>query len=188
MVFMPEDRSDNFFTELLKFALIAVVIVAPIRFFVAKPFVVSGASMYPTFDNGEYLIIDELSYRLREPERLDVIIFRYPKDPSDFFIKRIIGLPGETVEVSGSGITITTLSGETLTLEEPYVVNEGNGSYRKVVLDIDEYFVLGDNRPESSDSRIWGALPEENIVGRAFVRLLPLQNIGILPGAATQPN
>lgn len=181
---MPEDRSENFFTELLKFALIAVVIVVPVRLFVAQPFIVSGASMAPTFESGEYLIVDELSYRLGEPERLDVIIFRYPKNPADFFIKRIIGLPGETVQISGDTITITEVAGEKIKLSEPYIKNHGNGGYLEVTLEKDEYFVLGDNRPESSDSRVWGELPRENIVGRALFRLLPLKHLDIFPGSA----
>ena len=182
---MPEEKGENFFTELLKFALIAVVIVVPVRLFIAQPFIVSGASMSPTFESGEYLIVDELSYRLGEPERLDVIIFRYPRNPEEFFIKRVIGLPGETVQIVGDSITITTKGGGTLSLEEPYIKNHGNGGVFRVELGEDEYFVLGDNRPESSDSRVWGELPRENIIGRAFLRLLPLQHLGVLPGAAT---
>lgn len=180
---MPEEKGENFFTELLKFVLIAAAIVFPIRLFIAQPFIVSGASMDPTFHNGQYLIVDELSYRLGEPERLDVVIFRYPKNPKEFFIKRIIGLPGESVSIVGNKVTVTKKDGSTLTLEEPYVVNHGNGSSATHNLKDDEYFVMGDNRPESSDSRIWGPLPRENIVGRAFVRLLPLDSFGVLPGS-----
>lgn len=141
--------------------------------------------MSPTFQSGEYLIVDELSYRFEGPQRGDVIIFRYPRNPSEFFIKRVIGLPGETVDIANNKVTITTKSGETMTLNEPYVKNTGDGGPYHVVLPPGEYFVLGDNRPESSDSRVWGDLPRENIVGRALVRLLPLQTAGLLPGAAT---
>ena len=180
---MPGDERENFFTELLKFALIAILIVVPVRLYVAQPFIVSGASMAPTFETGEYLIVDELSYHLGDPERLDVIIFRYPKNPEEFFIKRIIGLPGETVRIAGDSITITTTGGEEIELAEPYIKNPGNGGYLERTLGADEYFVLGDNRRESSDSRFWGELPRENIIGRAFLRLLPLKHIGIFPGA-----
>src|SRR4051812_48866449 len=90
---MPQEKSDSFFTELLKFVVVAAVIVLPVRLFVAQPFIVSGESMSPTFENGQYLIVDELTYRLQEPKRGDVVIFRYPRDPKEFFIKRIIGLP-----------------------------------------------------------------------------------------------
>ena len=180
---MPEEKSENFFTELLKFALIAAAIVVPIRLFVAQPFIVSGASMDPTFSNGQYLIVDELSYRLQDPARGDVIIFRYPKNPKEFFIKRIIGLPTETVSINGNAITIAKTDGSTVSLSEPYVINHGNGSANSYQLKADEYFVMGDNRPESSDSRVWGMLPRNNIVGRAFMRLLPLNSINIFPGS-----
>lgn len=183
IVVMPQGERENFFTELLKFALIAVVIVVPVRLFIAQPFIVSGASMDPTFHNGQYLIVDELTYRFNDPKRGDVVIFKYPKDPKQFFIKRLIGLPGETVQVSQDGVTITTKNGETFELDELYIVNHGNGKGTTVTLDEDEYFVMGDNRPESSDSRLWGTLPRENIVGRAFLRLLPIEKVSLLPGS-----
>src|SRR3989344_5716676 len=88
--------------DLLKFAALATIIVLPIRAYVAQPFVVSGRSMVPTFQNGQYLIVDEISYRFHSPQRGDVIIFKYPKDPTKYFIKRVIGLPGETVEIKGN--------------------------------------------------------------------------------------
>lgn len=183
---MPQEKSENFFTELLKFVLIAAAIVFPIRLFVAQPFIVSGASMDPTFHNGQYLIVDELSYRLQSPARGDVIIFRYPKNQKEFFIKRIIGLPGETVSINGNTITIVKTDGSKLDLSEPYVANRGNGSAESYPLKADEYFVMGDNRPESSDSRVWGVLPRGNIVGRAFARLLPLNLMGIFPGSTPE--
>jgi signal peptidase I len=183
---MPQEKRENFFTELLKFALIAIVIVIPIRLFVAKPFIVSGASMKPTFDSGQYLIVDELSYRIGNPERGEVIIFRYPKDPSQYFIKRVIGLPGETVKIENGAVSVVTTKGQTLNLSEPYVTNRGNGADMTRSLGANEYFVMGDNRPESSDSRIWGNLPRSNIVGRALVRLLPLDTASIFPGSTSQ--
>ena len=100
MIAMPEEKRGNFFTELLEFVLVAAIIVIPVRLFVAQPFIVSGASMEPTFDHGQYLIVDELSYRFAPPQRGDVVIFHPPKDPSQYYIKRIIGLPGETVRVA----------------------------------------------------------------------------------------
>ncbi len=180
---MSEERKENFFTELLKFIVIAAVIVLPIRFFIAQPFIVSGASMVPTFQDGQYLIIDEISYRFEAPQRGDVIIFRYPKNPSEFFIKRIIGLPGETVSIRSDTVLITGADGTNVTLTEPYVVNQGDGPDTSYTVPLGQYFVMGDNRPESSDSRVWGLLPAENIVGRAFVRLLPLQFASIFPGS-----
>ena len=103
---VPAVKSNQSFWELFKFAIIALAIVVPVRIFIAQPFVVSGSSMVPTFENGEYLIVDEISYILGEPSRGDVVIFRYPNDTKKFFIKRIIGLPGETVDVNGNEVTI----------------------------------------------------------------------------------
>lgn len=180
---MPEEKQDHFFTELLKFALVAAAIVIPVRLYVAQPFIVSGASMDPTFETGQYLIVDELSYHFEEPKRGEVIIFHYPKDPKQFFIKRIIGLPGETVKIENGQVEVVDKNGKAITLSETYIKNQGNGSNMIKTLGAGEYFVMGDNRPESSDSRSWGVLPEKNIVGRAFLRLLPVQTIGILPGS-----
>ncbi len=181
---MPQEKRENFFTELLKFALIAIIIVVPLRLFVAKPFIVSGASMEPTFETGQYLIVDELTYRFEAPSRLDIVIFKYPRDTTQYFIKRIIGLPGETVIISHGDVSVQTVDGKTINLTEPYVKNMGNGADMRVTLKSGEYFVMGDNRPESSDSRIWGVLPQSDIVGRAFMRLLPVNTIGVFPGSA----
>jgi signal peptidase I len=183
---MPQERSDNFFTELLKFVLIAAVIVVPLRLFVAQPFIVSGASMEPTFENGQYLIVDELTYHFDAPKRGDVIIFRYPKDTSQFFIKRIVGLPGESVLIRNGQIEIQKQNGTTTTLNEPYVVNQGNGPDATYQIPAGDYFVMGDNRPESSDSRSWGLLPRADIVGRAAVRLLPFNTATTFPGSYNQ--
>lgn len=179
---MPQESSENFFVELLKFMLIAAAVVLPVRLFLAQPFVVSGASMEPTFENAEYLIVDELSYRLSEPMRGEVVVFRYPRDPSEIFIKRVIGLPNETVYIDLNGVSVKQTTGEIIRLNESYVENEGNGNSRSYQLGDDEYFVMGDNRPRSSDSRSWGALPRENIIGRAFLRLLPVTEVSVWPG------
>jgi len=171
----------NSFWETIKFIVLAIIIVIPIRMFIAQPFIVSGSSMYPTFNNGDYLIVDELSYRLSEVERNDVVIFRYPEDPSKFFIKRIIGLPNETVSIQGSTITITNQEGQT-TLNEPFIQNQMTNGGTLHELKSDEYFVMGDNRNASSDSRIWGAVPRDLIIGQAFLRLFPVNDINYKPG------
>lgn len=177
-------KEDGFFMELLRFGLLALVIVMPIRWYVAQPFIVSGASMEETFAHGEYLIVDQLSYRFDEPERGDVVIFKYPEDPSKYFIKRIIGLPGDTVRIAGDTVTITNpLYPEGITLEEPYVDHMRDSAPFSQTLGDAEYFVMGDNRDASSDSRIWGTLPRENIVGRAYLRLFPFSRAALLPGA-----
>jgi signal peptidase I len=168
--------------EIVSLIVLAVIIVVPIRVFIAQPFVVEGASMFPTFKNGDYLIIDELTYRLTEPSRGDVIVFRYPNNPSIFYIKRVIGLPGETVTIDKGVVTVGKTDGERITLDEPYVVAEDATYSSTTTLGTDQYFVMGDNRPKSSDSRVWGALPKEDIIGRAYVRIFPIANAAVLPG------
>ena len=169
--------------EILLLVVLAVVIVVPIRVFIAQPSVVEGLSMYPTFNNGDYLVIDELSYRLGQPSRSDVVVFRPPQDKSTFYIKRIIGLPSESVSIERGVVTITSVNGTTTILGESYVVAEDATYSLTTTLGADEYFVMGDNRPKSSDSRVWGALPKENIIGRAYVRIFPVANASVLPGA-----
>lgn len=169
--------------EFLKFAVIAVIIVLPIRMYVAQPFIVSGLSMFPTFNDGEYLIIDELSYNLgKMPHRHDVVVFHYPNDKKKYFIKRIIGLPNEKVIINNGTVTIVNKENpEGFKLEEGYI-NEKFSTTNTYELGEKEYFVMGDNRNASSDSRAWGKLPRELIVGRAFIRLLPVAHASILPG------
>lgn len=170
----------NFLKETLQFALIALFVVLPIRYFIAQPFIVSGESMVPTFHDGDYLIIDQISYRFNEPERGDVIIMRYPLDTKKYFIKRIIGLPSETVSIENGIVTIIGAEGEQ-TLSEPYIEFQSNSTTKKVLAS-DEYFVMGDNRAGSSDSRVWGPLPAKNIIGKALIRLLPINDIKLHPG------
>lgn len=170
--------------DLFTLALLIVVVVIPIRVFVISPFVVDGESMHPTFENLDYLIVDELVYDFQAPARGDVIVFRYPNDPSVFYIKRIIGLPNETVSINRGVVTITTAAGKTFTLSEPYIVNEDATYTKTFTLSSTQYFVMGDNRPNSSDSRVWGPLPRKNIIGRVDLRLLPLAKAGFFPGQA----
>lgn len=182
--------------EILVFTIIALAIVIPLRLFIAQPFVVSGDSMVPTFEDNDYLIIDEISYIIGEPKRGDVVIFRFPQDPDRFFIKRVIGLPNETVEIKNNQVIVYNNDyPEGFILQEDHIVVPTEGSSQMIVGD-NEYFVMGDNRVASSDSRYWGPVPEkcniekkrrtvtrDCIVGRALIRLLPIKEIGILPGA-----
>lgn len=179
---MPEKR-ENFVLEIFKFAILALVIVVPFRLWIAQPFIVSGASMSPTFETGQYLIIDQVSYRFDEPTRGDVVIFKYPNDPSKFFIKRVIGLPGEVVSLKNGVVTITDPETEaSFVLDEPYLVAPTTDDFLTITLSTSEFFVMGDNRPASSDSRVWGPVPRKNIVGKAFLRLLPPGLAGVYPG------
>jgi signal peptidase I len=143
--------------------------------------------MEPNFDNWDYLITDRLSYRFSEPERGDVVVFHLPQEHSRTLIKRVIGLPGETVSVTNSEVHIVNAEHpEGFALEEPYLATENLGGPNgiEIRLDAGEYFVLGDNRRVSSDSRSWGMLPRENIVGRVLLRLFPLSRLGLLPAEA----
>ena len=170
------------FWELVRFAFFALIIVIPIRMFIAQPFIVSGSSMVPTFENGQYLIIDEISYRLNDPQRDDIIVFRYPNDTTKYFIKRIIGLPNETVDIKGNTVTVTNKSHpDGLILDQSFIENTSNNDTHFELKD-DEYFVMGDNRSASSDSRYWGAVPKKLLIGKVFLRLLPIDKIGLLPG------
>jgi len=160
----------SFFWEFAKIVIIAALIVLPIRYFVFQPFLVHGPSMEPNFENGDYLIIDELSYRLREPQRGEVVVFNYPLDPSQRYIKRIIGLPGETVMIEEGRIYIN----EDILDESEYLASSvytlsQNG--KETVLSENEYYVLGDHRSASSDSRRWGVLDKEDLIGRAFFKV-----------------
>lgn len=163
--------------------IIALLIVIPIRFFLFQPFIVSGASMEPNFKQGEYLLIDEISYKLREPERGEVIVFRYPKDPSYFYIKRIIGLPGETIEIKDEKVKIYNYDNPAgLVLKEPYINPTTTGNL-KIVLGKNEYFLLGDNREHSSDSRFFGSVDRKYITGKAWVAVYPTKGIELIRSA-----
>lgn len=176
-------KGEHPLTEIVRFSLIAILIVVPIRMFVAQPFIVSGASMEETFQSGEYLIVDQVTYYFEAPERGEVVIFRYPKDPSKFFIKRVIGKPGETVEIIDGDVIIKNDENPNgFTLSEPYIEPMPEAAPLRETLGDREYFVMGDNRSESSDSRSWGVLQEERIVGRALVRLFPPSALEFLPG------
>lgn len=170
--------------EIARVLLISLAIVLPIRLFIAQPFIVRGASMEPNFEDREYLIVDEISFRFREPRRGEPIVFRFPRDPRQFFIKRIIGLPGERVEIRQGRVWIFNQeSPEGMRLDEfyldpPHRPTRPDGTYS---LSTDQYFVLGDNRDFSSDSRSWGLLEVDRIVGRAFFRAWPARRFGPVP-------
>ncbi len=159
--------------EMIETVAIAVVAVLLVRSFVTQPFLVSGASMEPTFNNGNYLLIDELTYNFRPPERGEVIVFRYPNDTSTYFIKRVIGLPGETVIITQGTVSVKNQHGVEV-LREPYVMGQATSPNMQRTLGKGEYFVMGDNRNFSFDSRSWGPVPSKDIVGMVRFRLWPL--------------
>ena len=182
----PEERKKtkpSFWTELATFFVIAVCIVLPFRWFVAEPYIVSGTSMFPTFDTGHYLIVDKLSYRIHAPARYDVIVMVFPKDTTKDFIKRIIGLPGETVVIKSGVVSIkNTAHPDGIILDQSFVTYPKRDDTLTVTLTSNEYFVMGDNRAGSYDSRYWGPLPASDIIGHPVLRLLPISKIGISPG------
>lgn len=167
--------------EVTEIAIIAIAAVILIRSFLIQPFLVSGTSMAPNFHDGDYLLVDELTYRVRVPSRGEVAVFHYPNDESTFFIKRIIGLPGERITIVDGVIKITNKTHpDGLLIEEDYLSagTEVNGVY-DVLLGEKEYFLLGDNRSYSFDSRSWGPLRSEEIVGVVRLRLWPPKNVTV---------
>ncbi|MFA5310414.1 MAG: signal peptidase I [Candidatus Paceibacterota bacterium] len=167
-----------FLLDSLKILLIALAIVIPVRMLLFQPFVVKGESMEPNYHSGDYLIIDELSYRLRDPQRGEVIVFKYPLNPSYRYIKRIIALPNETIELKDGQVYVSRADGEAQKIDESLYINEETREkwkkmlvYGPLTLNADEYFVMGDNRNNSSDSRVWGVLPLENITGKVLLRI-----------------
>lgn len=168
--------------ELFRFVITVLVIIIPIRIFIAQPFIVNGESMVPTFENSDYLIVDEISYRAgTEIERGDVVVFRYPTNHKRFLIKRIIGLPGETVAINGNKVTVTKADGTIIQLQEDYT-NGDFSTYGTWNVEPEKYFVMGDNRQKSSDSRTWGLLDKDLIMGKTLLRLFPLSGVSYQPG------
>lgn len=173
--------------DVLRFIIISLLIVIPIRMYIAKPFIVDGLSMFPTFHNGDYLIVDQISYLTGSPSRGDVVVLKPPIDESKYFIKRLIGLPGDTVSINGSEVKISNKEHPLgVIIDEPYVENKGNDNNLLFTVPEDQYFVMGDNRTASYDSRNWGFLPKKDMVGRALVRLYPPKSIDLLPGKFDQ--
>lgn len=177
-------NATSFLWETVKVVIISLIIIVPVRYYLIQPFYVQGASMEPSFFDKEYLIIDELSYRFNTIERGDIVVFHYPRDPQQFFIKRVIGLPGEEVVVRENVVTIINQDyPEGLTLTEPYLA-EGThttGNLR-VSLDKDQYYVLGDNRGASLDSRGFGPIERDVIVGKVWLRGWPIDRATVFEG------
>ncbi|HKK54049.1 MAG TPA: signal peptidase I [Patescibacteria group bacterium] len=173
----------SFLFEVLKIVLISLAIIVPVRYFLIQPFYVKGASMEPSFHDYEYLIVDEISYRFNEPERGEVVVFRYPRHPQEYFIKRIIALPGETVEVKNGLVYIYNEDNPRgFLLDEKYLPN-GTQTYglenEEMELKVDEYYVLGDNRSASKDSRIFGPVNKSFIIGKVWIRGWPIDKFEV---------
>lgn len=173
-----KQRIKEFILEIIRIVFISVAIIVPVRYYLIQPFYVKGASMEPNFYDHEYLLIDEISYRLREPVRGEIVVFRFPTNTKEFFIKRIIGLPGETVELRDGHIYIYNDDNpEGFLLDESSylsvdVITTSMGK-NTITLGKDEFFLLGDNRNRSMDSRQFGSVKKDLIVGRAIIRGYP---------------
>lgn len=165
------------FFEAVETIAVALIAVFLVRTFIAQPFLVSGASMEPNFRDGNYLLVDEVTYRFREPERGEVVVFRYPGDHKSYYIKRIIGLPSERIVLGDGGVTVYAASGEKKILGEDYVNRVFPYQPLDRVLNAEEYFVMGDNRNFSFDSRSWGSLKRSEIIGIARLRLWPINKV-----------
>lgn len=188
----------GFILEIIKVFFLAFIIIFPVRVFLFQPFFVQGASMEPNFENNQYLIVNEFGYKktvadiggttlftvnpFKEIQRQTVIVFRYPKNPTQFFIKRVIGLPGEKIQIKDGKVTIfNSENPDGKVLDESAYLSSKVVTNGDMVINLkkDEYFVMGDNRMFSSDSRSWGPLPEEDVIGRVLLRAWPLNQLSV---------
>jgi signal peptidase I len=188
----------GFIFEVIKIILLAFIVIVPVRVFLFQPFFVQGSSMQPNFEDGQYLIINELGYKripvgreglalttvepYKKIERQKAIVFRYPLDPQKYFIKRVVGLPGEKVEVKNGKVKIyNDENPDGFVLDESFYLSEGVKTVGEVslMLEDNEYFVLGDNRQFSSDSRAWGPLEKKYVIGTVLLRAWPLDEVSV---------
>ena len=171
-------RAGSFFIELTKGIVIFAVIIILVHFFIATIFKVEGKSMEPNFHQDQYILVNKLSYIISQPERGDVVIVKFPGDPDKTkYIKRIIGLPGEKVTIKDGSVYI---NGEQL-LEVYLPSGLQTAPDMEVTLASDEYFIVGDNRPNSSDSRLWGPAPKKFLIGKAIWYLFPFSDWKVIP-------
>ncbi|MBU1038934.1 signal peptidase I [Patescibacteria group bacterium] len=173
-------ETGQFLSEVIKVGLISLAIILPVRYFLVQPFYVKGESMEPTYLNSDYLLIDEISFRFREVKRGEVVVLRYPRNEREFFIKRIIGLPHDRVVIKEGAVWLA-INGQSLEkITEDYlptgVITQGD---QDITLQIDQYYVLGDNRGASLDSRSFGPIIKREIVGRSWLRAWPFDRLAI---------
>lgn len=170
------------FLDIIETVVFALAIFVIVYLFLLQPHQVRGNSMYPNFYNNEYLLTNKISYRLGEPERGDVIVFKAPKNQEYDYIKRIIGLPGEEIEIKNGKVYVNDKPLKEFYLPEDYKTS-GGGFWREgqeMLVSEGEYLVLGDNRSHSSDSREWGTVPRVNIIGKAWLRYWPFNKLGLI--------
>jgi signal peptidase I len=170
----PRTRAGGAMREILETLLLTALIFLGVRVLVQN-YKVEGFSMEPTLNDGQYLLINKIGMHFHQPSRGDIIVFRYPLDPSKSFVKRVIGVPGDTVEVRSQQ---TIVDGHLVA--EPYIKSAENGLFPPTTVPPGEYFVMGDNRNNSSDSRSWGMLPSKDIIGLAWVSYWPPREWGVV--------
>lgn len=175
-------RIGGFFLDIIETFVIALAMFVLMYLFLFQPHQVKGNSMYPNFHDEEYLLTNKITYRLSEPKRGDVIVFKAPKNEEYDYIKRIVGLPGDTIKIEDCNVFINNQPLKEEYLSENICTSSGRTwqAGKSIMLSENEYFVAGDNRPYSSDSRDWGTVPETNIVGKAWFRYWPADRIGII--------
>lgn len=169
-------RTKSIVRELVETIVFTLLLYVLIRTFLFENYRVLGHSMDPTLENDQFLVVNKLGYRLGEPERGDIIVFRDPRTDERKLIKRIIGLPGEVLEIQEGQVLINDQR-----LDESYIAAKGHYSQPPGLIPEDEYFVLGDNRNNSSDSHNWGTLPRAKIIGKAWISYWPPRLWGLIP-------
>lgn len=175
-----------FFLDFIETIVIALAIFVIVYLFLFQPHQVKGSSMYPNFVDGEYILTDKISYRLGKPNRGDVIVFKSPQNKEIDFIKRIIGLPNDQIRVSGGYVYVNDKRlTESSYLPSDYITNPGAflREDKTITVPAGQFFVLGDNRNHSSDSREWGFISTSDIVGKAWLRYWPIKQLGFVPHA-----
>ncbi len=171
-----DKKKGSFLGEVLESVAIAVILAFVIRFFLFQPFYIPSGSMEPTLQPKDRIIVNKFIYWVRKPQRGDIIVFKYPRDPSRDFIKRLVGLPGETIEIRDSVLFVNGKK-----VDQPFLPKGLRyGSYGPIKVPADNYFMMGDNRNNSEDSRVWGTLPKENIVGEAMVVYWPVPRMKVI--------
>jgi signal peptidase I len=168
------------FYETLIIVLIAAAVFFGLRFTI-QTYIVSGPSMEPNYRNSEWIIVEKLAYKFANVRRGDIIVFQPPISSTKSFIKRIIGLPGETVEIKDGAVDIQKADGSIITLQEPYIKEPFSSTYTSIVIPPNEYFVMGDNRNHSIDSRYGWLVSGDKIIGKAWISIWPPKLWGLAP-------
>jgi signal peptidase I len=177
-------RLGAFFLDILEVVVFAIAIFLFVYLLILRPHKIKGASMEPNYPDGEYLLTEKISYYRQNPQRGDVVVFKPPVTEDDEFIKRVIGVPGETISFQNGKVYVNNQE-----LEESYIDVPTYGSTflsdgKEYTVPEGQYFVLGDNRPHSSDSRVWGPITKDKVNGKAWLIYWPITKVGVVPGVS----